>query len=121
MLVDHHCHLDFPDFAPDLDGVVGRANAAGVGMLVTISTRVRRFVETLRIAETYPQVFCSVGTHPHYAHEELDIAVEEIVRLSRNPNVVACRAVRHDHGRIECLDAVFRPVEIGHGHPVARP
>ena len=89
MLVDHHCHLDFPDFASELDGVVGRAKAAGVGMMVTISTRIRRFDGLLAIAERYPQVFCSVGTHPHHAHEELDVPVEEIVRLAQHPKVVA--------------------------------
>jgi TatD DNase family protein len=88
-LVDHHCHLDFPDFANDLDGIVARAASAGVGLLVTISTRIRRFEGVLAIAERYPQVFCSVGTHPHYAHEELDLPVEEIARLSRHPKVVA--------------------------------
>ena len=89
MLVDHHCHLDFPDFADDLDGVVARAKAAGVGMLVSISTRIRRFGPLLQIAEAYGNVLCSVGTHPHYAHEELDIPVEAIVELARHPKVVA--------------------------------
>jgi TatD DNase family protein len=89
MLVDHHCHLDFPDFADDLDGVVGRAKAAGVGTLVTISTRIRQFDKLRRIAEAYDNVLCSVGTHPHHAHEELDIPVEEIVKLAQHPKVVA--------------------------------
>ena len=89
MLIDHHCHLDFPDFASDLDGVVARAGAAGVGLMVTISTRIRQFEQILGIAERYGNVFCSVGTHPHNAHEELDIPVEEIVRLARHPKVVA--------------------------------
>jgi TatD DNase family protein len=89
MLVDHHCHLDFPDFADDLDGIVARARTAGVGLLVTISTRIRRFDGILGIADRFPQVFCSVGTHPHYAHEELDVPVEEIVRLAQHPKVVA--------------------------------
>ncbi|HEY7549022.1 MAG TPA: TatD family hydrolase [Hyphomicrobiaceae bacterium] len=89
MLVDHHCHLDYPDFADDLDGVVGRARAAGVGLLVSISTRIRRFDGLLRIAEAHDNVLCSVGTHPHYAHEELDIPVGEIVERARHPKVVA--------------------------------
>ena len=80
-LVDHHCHLDFPDFADELDGVIARAKAAGVGLMVSISTRIRRFDRLLQIAEEHANVFCSVGTHPHYAHEELDVPVEEIVRL----------------------------------------
>src|SRR5690349_8657567 len=89
MLVDHHCHLDFPDFADDLDGVVGRARAAGVEMLVSISTRIRQLDGLLKIAKAYDNVLCSVGTHPHNAHEELDIPVERIVDLARHPKVVA--------------------------------
>jgi TatD DNase family protein len=89
MLIDHHCHLDFPDFADELDAVVARAKAAGVGLMVTISTRIRRFEQILAIAERYDNVYCSVGTHPHYAHEELDVAVDEIVQLSEHPKVVA--------------------------------
>lgn len=89
MLIDHHCHLDFPDFADDLDGLIARARTAGVGMLVSISTRIRRFDQLLKIAEAHDNVLCSVGTHPHYAHEELDIPVEEIVELARHPKVVA--------------------------------
>jgi TatD DNase family protein len=89
MLVDHHCHLDFADFASDRAGVIARAQAAGVGILVTISTRVRRLAEVLAIAEAYPNVFCSVGTHPHHAHEESDVGVEEIVALAAHQKVVA--------------------------------
>jgi TatD DNase family protein len=89
MLVDHHCHLDFPDFAADLDGVIARARAAGVARMVTISTRIRKFPQVLAIAEKYADVYCSVGTHPHNAHEELDIPVDEIIRLSQHPKVVA--------------------------------
>jgi TatD DNase family protein len=89
MLVDHHCHLEFTQFAADRDAVVARATAAGVGIIVTISTRIRRLPELLALTERYRQVYCSVGTHPHNAHEELDIPVEEIVRLSAHPKVVA--------------------------------
>jgi len=89
MLVDHHCHLDFPQFGPDRAQVIGRAVAAGVGIMVTISTRIRRLPELLALCEPFPNVFCSVGTHPHHADTELDIPVEEIVRLSAHPKVVA--------------------------------
>jgi TatD DNase family protein len=89
MLVDSHCHLDFPDFAPELDAVVARAAAAGVGAMVTISTRVRRHAQVLAIAERYPNVTCSVGTHPHHAHEELDITADELIRRAEHPKVVA--------------------------------
>ncbi len=88
-LVDSHCHLDFPDFRDDLDGVVGRAQAAGIDRLVTISTRVRRQPELLAIAERFPGVYCSVGTHPHHAHDELDLAAADLVARTRHPKVVA--------------------------------
>ncbi|MBN9053693.1 TatD family hydrolase [Shinella sp. PSBB067] len=89
MLIDTHCHLDFPDFSAERDDIVARAHAAGVKQMITISTRVRKFPEILAIAETYPSVFCSVGTHPHNADEELDIPVSELVELSQHPRVVA--------------------------------
>jgi len=89
MLIDTHCHLDFPDFAAERDDIVARAHAAGVKQMITISTRVRKFPEILAIAEKYPTVFCSVGTHPHNADEELDIPVSELIELARHPRVVA--------------------------------
>jgi len=89
MLVDSHCHLDFPDFASVLDAVVARARAAGIGRIVTICTRVRKFSQVLAVAEKFPDIFCSVGTHPHNAHEELDIDAKALIALTKNPKVVA--------------------------------
>src|SRR5882724_274777 len=89
MLVDSHCHLDFPVFAEELDQVVGRAAAAGVATLVTIGTRVRRFSQVRAVAERFDNVYCSVGTHPHNAHEELDVTAEQLVGLAGHPKVVA--------------------------------
>ena len=89
MLVDSHCHLDFPDFSEELDQVIARARAAGVATLVTIGTRVRKFDQVRAIAERFDNVFCSVGTHPHNAHEELDVTVDDLVRLAQHPKVVA--------------------------------
>ena len=89
MLVDSHCHLDFPDFAAELDAVVARAESVGVARMVTISTRVRRHAQLLAIAERFPSVTCSVGTHPHHAHEELDITADELIARASHPKVVA--------------------------------
>ncbi|WP_417773327.1 TatD family hydrolase [Stappia sp.] len=89
MLVDSHCHLDFPDFDAERDEIVARAGAAGVGLMVTISTRVRRFDQIRAIAERYDNVFCSVGTHPHNAGEETDVTTQELVRLAQHEKVVA--------------------------------
>ena len=89
MLVDSHCHLDFPDFADDLDAIVARAEAAGVGRMVTISTRVRRLDALLAITQRFSNVYCSVGTHPHQADEEDGITTDELVALTQHPKVVA--------------------------------
>ena len=89
MLVDSHCHLDFPDFAEDLDAIVAGAEASGIKRIVTISTRVRRLGGLLDITERFPDVYCSVGTHPHHADEEDGIASTELIELTRHPKVVA--------------------------------
>ncbi|MGB3645289.1 MAG: TatD family hydrolase [Mesorhizobium sp.] len=89
MLVDSHCHLDFPDFSEQREAIVARALEAGIGRMVTISTRVRKFPQVLEITETFDPVYCSVGTHPHNADEELDVSVEDLVHLSNHPKVVA--------------------------------
>ena len=89
MLVDSHCHLDFPDFSAELDRVVSRATEAGIGHMVTICTRVRCFDQVLTIAERFGSVTCSVGTHPHNAGEEPDVTAGELVGLAEHPKVVA--------------------------------
>ena len=89
MLVDHHCHLDFPQLAADRGGLLERAKAAGVGTMVTISTRIGQLPTLLDICVAHDNIYCSVGTHPHNADEERGIPVDEIVRLSEHPKVVA--------------------------------
>ena len=89
MLVDSHCHLDFPDFADELDGVIARARAGGIGRIITISTRVKQQSRLLGIAERFADVFSSVGTHPHHAKEEPDVTVADLVAQARHPKVVA--------------------------------
>ena len=97
MLIDSHCHLDFPELAADRAGVLARARANGVDRMVTISTRVERFDEVRAIAEENAEVWCSVGTHPHHAHEELDIQTGDLVRLSKHPRCVAIGEVGLDY------------------------
>jgi len=89
MLVDSHCHLDFPDFAAELDAIVARARQAGIRRIVTISTRVKKKALMLAIAEKFPDVFCSVGTHPHNAQEEMDVDANALIALSQHPKIVA--------------------------------
>ncbi len=88
LIVDSHCHLDYEGLAENLPAVLARAEAAGVGLVLSISSRIRNFERILSIAEAHENVFCTVGTHPHHAHEELDIPVSEIVRLAQHAKVV---------------------------------
>jgi len=99
MLVDSHCHLDFPEFASELDAVVARARAAGVGRIVTISTRVKKHAQILAIAERFPDVFCSVGTHPNSAHEEPEIGSAQLLEIAQHPKVVALGEAGLDYFR----------------------
>ena len=99
MLVDSHCHLDFPDFSTELDAVVSRARAAGIGRMVTISTRVKRHAQILAIAERFSEVFCSVGTHPHYSNEELDIDSARLIAIAKHAKVVAIGEAGLDYFR----------------------
>ena len=89
MLVDSHCHLDFPDFEDDLDDIIARAKAAGVERMVSICTRVKDFERVLAVAERFPDVYCSVGTHPNNADEETDITHCDIMKYTHHEKVVA--------------------------------
>jgi TatD DNase family protein len=88
LVVDSHCHLDFDGLSERLPDVLANAEAAGVGLMVSIGTRVKKFERLLRIAEDNANVFCTVGTHPHNAHEELDVGIAELVELAKHPKVV---------------------------------
>ena len=88
MLVDSHCHLDFPEFAPELDAVVQRAAAAGVRVCVSIGTTLAKFSQVESVAERFPNVWCSVGIHPHEAEKELLSDEAVLLRESAHPKVV---------------------------------
>ena len=87
-LVDSHCHLDFPQFAPDIAEVVRRAEKARVMRMVTICTKPTRMAESRAIAERFDSVCFAVGVHPHYAASEPPVTVEELVGHSEHPKMV---------------------------------
>jgi TatD DNase family protein len=89
MLVDSHCHLDFPDIAKERDAVIARAHAAGIGRMLTISTRVKRQAQIVEIIEKYDGVFGTVGTHPHHVDEEMDVDAKTLVAATKHPKIVA--------------------------------
>ncbi|MSO74884.1 MAG: TatD family deoxyribonuclease [Alphaproteobacteria bacterium] len=89
MLVDSHCHLDFPDFVDDLDGVLARATTAGVGWMQTICTRLRSFDGVVALAERNERLFCSVGVHPHHVAEETEpVTPEVLLARAKHPKVI---------------------------------
>lgn len=88
-LVDSHCHLDFPDFEGDREALIARANAAGVGLMVSICTQVTNLDRVLGVAERFPCVYASIGTHPLNAADEEEVPVDVLVALSSHPKIVA--------------------------------
>jgi len=112
MLVDSHCHLDFPDFDAERAAVVERARAAGVRTMVTISTRVARFDVYRAIAEAHDDVWCTVGTHPLSAGEEPDVPLETYVSLSAHPKCIGIGEAgldyHYDKVPRDVADRVFR-------------
>jgi TatD DNase family protein len=88
MLVDSHCHLDFPEFAAELDAVVARARDAGVKTCVSIGTTLEKFPQVLAVAERFDDVWCSVGIHPHEAEPELISGPEPLIERAQHAKVV---------------------------------
>lgn len=97
LVVDSHCHLDFEGMEEKLPALLQRADQAGVGLMVSISSRVAKFPNLLRIAQENPNVYCTVGTHPHNAHEELEVTAEQLVELARHPKCVGIGEVGLDY------------------------
>jgi TatD DNase family protein len=88
MLIDSHCHLDFPELAADAEGVVARARQAGVGAMLTIGTELARFPGVLAAAERFDNVWCSVGTHPHESGKELVTDAAPLLAHTDHPKVI---------------------------------
>ena len=112
LLVDSHCHLDFPDFAAERDAVIRRAQAAGVGTMLTISTRLDRFEAVRAIAESDDRIWCSVGAHPHEATDHEDLTAERLIALATHPRVVGIGETgldfHYELSRREVQERVFR-------------
>jgi TatD DNase family protein len=88
MLVDSHCHLDFPDFTDDLDGVVARAKDAGIGWMLTIGTHITKFDQVRAVAERFDNIWCTVGIHPHEAAREPETDAVQLQTLAEHPKVI---------------------------------
>ena len=112
MLVDSHCHLDFPDFAAEREAIIARARAAGVEAILTISTRLDEFDAVRMIAEAHDGIWCSVGAHPHEAKDHSELLPRELVALAAHPKVIGIGETgldfHYDLSPRETQERVFR-------------
>lgn len=112
VLVDSHCHLDFPDFAEEVDEIVNRAHEAGVGLMVTISTKISEFERVRAVAERFPHVYCTVGIHPHEAEDEPETSAARLIELAQHPKVVGIGETGldffYEHSPREAQETAFR-------------
>jgi TatD DNase family protein len=111
MLVDSHCHLNFPDFKDDLDNVVARAAEYGIGKMLSICTKTHEFEDIAAIADKYPNIYCTIGVHPHEAENEPDIAAELIIPKTSHPKCVGIGETGldyfYEHSPREVQEKVF--------------
>lgn len=112
MLIDTHCHLDFADFASDRDAVVSRARAAGVEKMISISTKVDQFAAIAAIADTYPDIYCTIGDHPDHVLEAPGTSLDRLVEASQHPKCVGIGEAgldyHHDHAPRPLAERIFR-------------
>ena len=101
MLVDSHCHLDFPELAADLAGVTRRMAENGVAHALTISTTLETFPAVQRVASSLPNVWCSAGVHPDERRDAREVTTAELVHMAQDPKVVAIGETGLDYYRIE--------------------
>lgn len=101
MLVDSHCHLDFPDFSEDFDRVLMRCNDNDVRVLQTICTKMADFPVIHRIAQDHGNIYCSVGVHPNHVHEAPLVTEEELIAEAQKPKVIGIGETGLDYYRGE--------------------
>src|SRR5436309_11806247 len=99
-IVETHAHLDYPDFAPDFDDVLRRANEAGVTRIITIGTSIESSRRAINLAEKNPNIFAVVGVHPTSVQESEDDVITPLRELAKNPRVVAIGETGLDYHRL---------------------
>lgn len=112
MLIDSHVNLHAPQFAEDREAVIARARDAGIALMVNISDKVSTFDVTYAVAEAHPDIWATVGTHPHEAKENPNLKADDLIKLAGRPKVVGigeCGLDFHyDLSPREVQAAVFR-------------
>ncbi|MDP2829476.1 MAG: TatD family hydrolase [Sulfuricellaceae bacterium] len=100
MLVDSHCHLDFPDLAANLDEILANMQQYGVGHALCIGVNIESFPKVRALAEDHPNIYASVGVHPDYV-DVIDPTIEELVELAAHPKVLAIGETGLDYFRLQ--------------------
>jgi len=100
MLIDTHAHLDFPDFANDIEDVLRRAEEADVRRVITIGTSIESSRRAIELAEKYPSVYATIGVHPSHAEQAEDDVMTPLRELAKNPRVVAIGETGLDYHRL---------------------
>jgi len=112
MLIDSHVNLHHEAFAADRADVIAQARAAGVGLMVTICDRIENYPAVIAIADSDPDIYASVGAHPHYAKDHLDLTADRLIELGRHPKIVGIGETGLDqyykHSPFEDQVQVFR-------------
>lgn len=112
MLIDSHVNLHAPQFAGDRQAVIERARSAGVGLMVTISDKVSAYDQVRAIAEAHPDIWFTVGTHPHEAQEDPELTADRLLALAAHPRAVGIGETgldfRYDHSPRDVQARVFR-------------
>jgi TatD DNase family protein len=101
MLVDSHCHLDFPELNADLAGVLSRMHDNGVTHALTISTTLETFPAVCAVAHAHANIWCSAGVHPDEQRDGREATFDELVAMARDPRVVAVGETGLDYYRVE--------------------
>src|ERR1700746_2824783 len=100
MLIDTHAHLDFPEFAEDLDDILLRAKQVSVERIITIGRTLQSSRKAIQLAERYPQIYASVGIHPNSVSQESEDFLSELEEMVKHPRVVAVGQTCLDYYRL---------------------
>ena len=100
MLIETHAHLDYPDFTPDFDDVLRRANDAGVTRIITIGTSIQSSRRAIELAEKHPNIFAVIGVHPSSVLEAEEDIMTPLREMAKNPRVVALGETGLDYHRL---------------------
>src|SRR6187200_3138659 len=101
LLVDSHCHLDFPELRADLPGVLARMRENGVTHALTISTTLETWPAVRDVANAGANLWCSAGVHPDERRDDREASLDELLEMARDPKVVAIGETGLDYFRVE--------------------